>query len=266
MNYARLCLFFLVFGAIKTPAQDTFQLAPPYLRYASVFFEKSTTVAMEFAQPGTQIHYTTNGQEPSERDPVYTHPIQLKKSLTTLKAKVFGAGFMPSATATATFYKKGLAIDSISTPLPHERYPGTGAFSLIDGQGGNSSYLSKTWMGFQSDDVMITLKLKKPKKVKQVLLHVLENQDAWIFQAQKISVFYLVNDPKGWMMIGTKTFSPEAQRATKASCQALLVDTKYLKIKTTDLLVIIYPLAKLPDWHPGKGSPAWLFLDEVKVY
>jgi hypothetical protein len=26
------------------------------------------------------------------------------------------------------------------------------------------------------------------------------------------------------------------------------------------------PLQSLPQWHDGKGQPAWVFMDEIKVY
>lgn len=38
------------------------------------------------------------------------------------------------------------------------------------------------------------------------------------------------------------------------------------KIKTNKLKLVLLPLKKIPDWHPGKGKHAWLFIDEIKVY
>jgi hypothetical protein len=31
------------------------------------------------------------------------------------------------------------------------------------------------------------------------------------------------------------------------------------------LKVIANPVAKLPNWHPGKGTPGWIFFDELLV-
>ena len=27
----------------------------------------------------------------------------------------------------------------------------------------------------------------------------------------------------------------------------------------------IHTLEAIPDWHPGKGTPAWLFIDEILI-
>ena len=253
-----------VFMASASIAQDTFQLAPPYLKYSSVFFEKAVRVTMDFAQPNTRIHYTTNGEEPTERDPVYSRPLLLKKHLVTLKARAFGPEFHPSETVEAKFYKTGLPIQSISTTPPHERYPGGGSSTLIDGQGGIHAISSKTWMGFQSDSVVIVLTLKKPHYVRQVLLHVLQNQASWIFAPAKIALFGMEKGSTEWTFM--EVFNLNSTKKTDYSgYMAMGINPRKL-IKTTQIMLKVYPLAKLPEWHPGKGNLAWLFIDEINIY
>ncbi|MFN0176002.1 MAG: chitobiase/beta-hexosaminidase C-terminal domain-containing protein [Saprospiraceae bacterium] len=254
----------IVFGAIPIVAQDTFQLAPPYLHCKSVFFEKPAQVKLEFAQAGTQIHYTVNGKIPTQNDPDYKGPIRIKKNHTTLKAKVFGAGFFPSEPVEATFFKQGLEIKSIGTTLPHKQYPGSGKFTLIDGLGGIESHGSKTWMGFQSDTVIIILNLAKTQKVKQAMFHFLQNQGAWIFLPQKVEVYALKTNSKEWTLLGQKTVNV-ADGMEKSRCRDLFVDLEKQE-SISQVILKIYPLAKLPEWHAGKGNPAWLFIDEVKLY
>ena len=256
--------FVLLSGFFPAKAQDLFQLAPPFMRYPSVFFEKETAVVLQFAQAGTQIHYTTNGQDPTEKDPVYVRPIVLKKHRTTLKAKVFGTGLLPSDPVGATFYKKGLPILAIQHPPPHPSYPGSGPSTLMDGKGGVVATDSNTWMGFKSDTVSITLRLTKPQKVKQVLLHLLKNQGAWIFLPQKVELWGRDARSGDWMPMGTSQLDP-SQKDGRAACHALVVDADK-KVKTNEFVVKIYALAQIPAWHPGKGTLPWLFLDEVKLY
>lgn len=254
----------LLRAMIPLAAQDTFQLAPPCLRYESVFFEKAARVNIEFAQAGTLIHYTTNGKSPTQKDPVYKRHIQIKKKLTTLKAKVFGTGYLPSEVEEASFIKQGLGIKSISTTLPHPKYPGAGKTTLMDGLGGTTSHSSNTWMGFQTDTVILLLDLTKPRKVKQVLLHVLEKQDAWIFLPQRMEVYAPKKDSPEWVLVAQKTINIQDKKE-RPQCQSILLDLVQ-RTKTGQLILKIYPLAKLPDWHAGKGNPAWLFIDEVKLY
>lgn len=245
-------------------AQNTFQLAPPYLKYESVFFEKEAVVKLEFAEAGTQIHYTTNGLEPTEKDPVYRKPLRIKKHNTELKAKVFGAGFLASEVVSARFYQRGLAVKSIRTTPPHMQYPGTGETCLMDGEGGNTNLSSPNWMGFQEGSVKIEIDLGRPQKVQEILLHVLENQGAWIFQPSKIEIYTATKTSDEWILVDSITIDG-TKKVGKNLCKALLL--KLPKPIKTDLIVLqIYPLAKLPEWHPGHSKPAWLFLDELKIY
>lgn len=251
----------LSFPALR--AQDSFQLAPPVLRYPSVFFATTMPVTMQFAMAGTQIHYTLNGQEPTEQDPLYTRPVVLKKKFSMLKARVFGKGFRPSEVVEARFFRQGLAIAKISQSAPRERYPGSGPNTLIDGQGGLPAADSRTWMGFQ-DTVLLSLTLARPARVKQVLLQVLQNQGAWIFLPQQVAVYAAEKGSDQLVLIGSKL--PEAgKKDGQTGCRTILLDLGR-KVKTGQIVVKIYPLATLPEGHPGQGKPAWLFLDEVKLY
>ncbi|MDZ4681335.1 MAG: FN3 associated domain-containing protein [Saprospiraceae bacterium] len=266
MKQSGLCCGLVVFGLLCAKAQDTFQLAPPFLKYASVFFEKKAIVSLQFAQPGTRIHYTTNGETPGENDPIYRRPIVIKKSATTLKAKVFGTGFLPSETVEATFYKSGLAIEQVIHDQPNDRYRGTGYATLTDGLGGIAEHGHPAWLGFQQDQVAIEVRLEKPQKIRQLLLHVLQNQGAWIFLPQRIEVFYLYQIPetKAFVWMGTKVLDASKMDG-RVACQAIVVPLDG-ELKTDRLVVKIYPLAQIPEGHPAKGRPAWLFLDELKLY
>jgi len=266
MKQAGMCCVLVVFGWLCAHAQDTFQLAPPFLKYPSVFFEKKAKVSLQFAQAGTQIHYTTNGLEPTENDPVYSRPIVVKEQATTLKVKVFGDGFLPSETVEATFYKRGLAIEQVIHDQPDDRYRGAGYATLTDGLGGIAEHSHPAWLGFQQDKVTIEVRLEKPQKISQLLLHVLQNQGAWIFLPQRVEVFYLYQLPEttAYVWMGTKVLDA-SKMDERVACQAILMSLGE-EIKTDRLVVKIYPLAQIPDEHPGKGRPGWLFLDEIKLY
>ena len=255
-------LRFLLLGCTAARAQDSFQLAPPVLRYPSVFFSKSLPVTMEFAMAGTHIHYTRNGQEPTEHDPLYSRPIVLKNKLSTLKARVFGNDFWPSEVVEAQFYRQGLPIIKINQSAPQERYSGSGPNTLIDGLGGLSASDSKTWMGFQ-DTVLLSLTLAKPARVKQVLLEVLQNQGAWIFMPQQVAVYAAEKGSNKLVLIGTKLLN--TGKDDQNGCRTILIDLDR-KVKTRQVIVKVYPLPKLPEGHPGADKPAWLFLDEINVY
>lgn len=257
-------LILLLLPAFPAAAQDTFQLAPPLLKYPSVFFAQKTTVELRFQQPGTTIHYTTNGSTPSLESPKYLQPIPLQKMATTLKARSFGPGFYPSETVEATFYQTGLPIKNIQCTPPNERYAGKGTVTLTDQRAGNTSIAGNTWLGFQNDTVTLELTLAQPKKLQKLLLHTLENQGAWIFAPPKIEVFYKTKNAEKLISVGTLELNALLKQ-DNAQCRALFIPLKVRK-KITELVVRIYPVQSLPDWHPGKGGHAWFFIDEIGVY
>src|SRR6187200_1044747 len=86
----------IVFFSINVNAQQPFQLAPPLLKFRSVFFTDTAMLQMDFKQSAAEIHYTTTGMEPSEADPIYKKPLVIKNKLTTVKARTFSKDFLPS--------------------------------------------------------------------------------------------------------------------------------------------------------------------------
>jgi len=66
-------------------------------------------VLISCSTSGAVIRYTTNGAEPTQSSPTYSNPINVS-STTTIKAKGFKNGWMPSATASETY--------TISAPPP----------------------------------------------------------------------------------------------------------------------------------------------------
>ncbi|MCC6413497.1 MAG: chitobiase/beta-hexosaminidase C-terminal domain-containing protein [Saprospiraceae bacterium] len=254
----------VLLAGLPAMSQNTFQLAPPYIQFESAYFTKECRVSMVFDHPNTQIHYTTNGQIPTEKDPVYTRPILLKKRENVVKARVFGEGFVPSEVVEASFFKSGLSIENIVTTIPHKSYPGSGPKTLIDGLGGLEAFNRKTWAGFQTDTVILEISLAKPQKAKQVLLHVLENQSAWIYLPQKVELFTAKEGTGIWELVGQKILAP-SEKKDKSKCNALSLNIKKPR-KTDRMLVKIYPLVRIPDGLSGAGGHAWLFMDEVNLY
>jgi len=260
----RNILFILLLLSTTLFAQDTFQLAPPLLQYGSIFFVSKTEVIIKFAQAGSAVHYTLNGNEPTDKDPIYTKPVIISKNFTTVRAKAFGKNFRPSEIVGATFIKDGIPIKSIDQTNPNEKYPGTGNNTLIDNKGGIEQSGSDTWMGYNCDKVSITIDIGKKHPVKMVLLNLLESEKAWIFLPEQILVYSYEEKSGSFVPFGKETlFFDETTPGTH--CDYRIINGRR-EIKTSKLLIDIYVMKHMPDWHPSKGEHAWLFIDEIKVY
>lgn len=245
-------------------AQQRFQLAPPLLDYASVFFKNATTVKLKFAQSKTKIYYTTNGAEPTAQDKLFQKPIRIRKKITTVKAKTFGTHFLPSETAQATFIKEGLKIRSATALPPDENHTGTGSRTLFDGEGGIADMHSKAWLGYRQDSIQIIVMLEKKKGVRSVLLNFLQDEGSWIFLPQQILVFYYDDRHGVFKKFMEKTVPAKEWTGSSASMYQLLEATK--GVRTNKLKIIMKTVNLIPEGHPGNGQQSWVFIDEIKVY
>jgi alpha-tubulin suppressor-like RCC1 family protein len=79
-------------------------VAKPLLSVSSGAVNPAALVTVVCGTPNAIVHYTTNGQEPTQLDPVVTSntPIQINQNL-TLKTKAWRNGFTPSETSSATY-------------------------------------------------------------------------------------------------------------------------------------------------------------------
>jgi hypothetical protein len=257
-----LTIFFLHIAVAS--AQDTFQLAPPLLKYPSVFFTKTATIDIQFAEPNTQICYTLNGQDPTENDPIYTHPLSISTNFITVKARVFSKNYKPSDVVEATFIKDGLPIKSVESSTPNPKYKGSGASTLIDNKGGITAISSKTWLGFQTDTVEIILNLTKKEKVKKVFLNLLRDYGSWIFLPEKIDAYFYNDKTKSFQILDNQVFNQEKNLNGSFYTPSVLEAKK--SVKTDKIKIQLHLLKSMPAWHAGKGQKSWIFIDEIKVY
>jgi hypothetical protein len=139
---------------------------------------------------------------------------------------------------------------------PNPKYAGNGSKTLFDGQFGNMSY-DKNYLGYDKGPVEITIQPDPDQFITTIHISNLTNQGAWIFGPSKISVF----DENNKLLI-QKSFEDSTQKSTSNhSIQTINVPKK----QYNQLKLVIEPVSSIPEWHDGKGSKAWLFVDELWV-
>ncbi|HSC54794.1 MAG TPA: FN3 associated domain-containing protein [Phnomibacter sp.] len=249
-----------MFCAQGLAAQKTYQLAPPNAKFASAFFDKSTSVSFVFEQPGSEIRYTTDGSDPTANSAVYKKPIAISKHQTIIKAATFAKGFTPSETVVLPFFSQGLPIAQLSTTSPNNKYKGSGPTTLFDNKSGGTNHNNNAWLGFDSDSIIVNITMQQSTNISAVMLHVLVNQGAWIFAPQQVQVYVVDNNSARLL----QTHTIESKQQTPTDAEAIMVALP--KTKTNQLRLVITPLATLPEWHAGKGNKAWCFIDEIKIY
>ncbi len=105
---------------INIPSVATPTFNPPGGTYTAV-----QSVSISCATPGATIRYTTNGNEPTENSNHYSSPISISNT-TTIKAKAFKTGYLPSQTASSIY--------TVNMPM-----------TVIFPNGGETLYIGQTY-------------------------------------------------------------------------------------------------------------------------
>jgi len=232
------------------------QLSEPQIEIDSLIFKNSALVTMLFAVEDAQIKYALN----DSKFEIYREAIEIKES-SLLRVHSIKEGFIPSKTKEIQLINdvgklNGAAIEI--RPLPSEQYPGSGAATLIDLEKGTRNFRDgNKWLGFDKQKITINLTLPQPKEINKVYLSVLIDHSSWIFAPESITLY--INEAK--VKSRTQQMPLESEPASMKMYSLKLNNS----IRGSRLKVEIQNLSQIPSWHAGKGTPPWLFIDEIIV-
>jgi hypothetical protein len=210
---------------------------------------------MVFGLDGADILYRFN-----EGDFVpYLNPITVDKSL-TLSAKTVKKGFIDSDTVKVQFIKVNnqLAHALVNVePEPHGKYSGKGAATLVDHQKGSLNFGDgDLWCGFQNKVVTISIDFGTPTAFQAINISTLSDANSWIFSPKKIKIF-----------LDGHILREQDCELTKQddAAQLKIIPIKFKPVTGSSLQVVIETMEFIPEWHPGAGTPPWLFIDEIII-
>jgi hypothetical protein len=141
------------------------------------------------------------------------------------------------------------------------QYPGGGDLALIDGIRGTTNFSGGAWQGYDGKDFEAIVDLGETRDVSKLGAGFLQETRSWIVMPRRIE-FELSDDGRSFV----KALSISNDVPVDAS-ETVIKDfvgtiaprkCRYVKIKA-------YNYGKLPDWHPGRGSDAWIFIDEIII-
>jgi alpha-L-fucosidase len=254
----------LVFEQSRTsPTLSSFGLfkAPPRARIepGGGAFQDSLRVRLSTGLKGTAIVYTLDGSEPTLTSQRYTGPIVLKRS-TTLRAAPILQG-APGAELDEARFIKCLSVRSVDfEKSASARYSAGGVTTVIDGKRASADFNDAGWLGFEGDDVIGTIDLGQARTIRRITAGFLQQQGSWIFLPPQV-VFSVSQDGTTW------SSSAEINNPTEKSEKVLVRDFlgSFQTIKARYVRVSARNVGTCPAWHPGAGSKAWLFLDEIFI-
>jgi len=134
-----------------------------------------------------------------------------------------------------------------------------GADGLIDGIKGSEDWRKGDWLGFQGQNVNITLDRGAVKAASGVRVRVLRDERAWIYFPSEV-IFRYSSDGKEYSKpVSVKITAAAADRAEiKEILNKPGLKFRYVQVE------LVYP-GVLPAGHPGAGNPSIQFIDEIEI-
>jgi predicted alpha-1,2-mannosidase len=148
---------------------------------------------------------------------------------------------------------------TITNPFAAQ-YAAGGNRALIDGIRGEDNFHTGDWQGYEGKDLEAIVDIGSVKDISHIAIGFLQDQNAWIFFPSEV-VFYSSMDGKNFTEIETN------KNTFKQDSQTTLLHDFYTdkKTKARYIKVVAKNIGTCPDWHPGKGKPAWIFADEIVI-
>lgn len=207
------------------------------------------------------IYYTSDGSTPTLESKKYTEPIAVLTSVTIKAVTVINGKIMNAIPAMQSFVlHKAIGNNVVYTNPVSKYYKAGGPNALTDGVRGTYA-TNKGWHGFEGTDLVATIDLGAIQPVNSLSLGCLQNNKSWIFLPSSVTfetstdgvnftTLQKVNNP-----VAVNELNPVIYNfATEVTGQ----QARFIRVSAKNIGVC-------PKGHPGEGSPAWLFADEIVV-
>jgi hexosaminidase len=208
-----------------------------------------------------EIYYSTDGTAPTVNSIKYESPVNIDSTL-TLKAVVVVNGrvmsVLPSEQKFTLHKAVGKEVTYVNPVSPY--YRGDGPNTLTDGIRGTYE-LGRFWHGFSGKDLIAVVDMGSATSIRSLSLGCLQHYRDWVIMPQWVK-FELSDDAVHFQEVGTVQ-NDVPVNASAAIIKDFSIDfsprsARYIRVSAR-------VLDALPKGHPGAGSPAWLFADEIVV-
>ncbi|GJM32299.1 MAG: hypothetical protein DHS20C18_13000 [Saprospiraceae bacterium] len=144
---------------------------------------------------------------------------------------------------------------------PAEKYNAGGPGALIDQKAGTRRFNDGSWLGFEANDLEATIDLGTSQQIQAVNVGFLQDIQNWIFFPEVVEI--------SWSADG-KIYSETIKKPVGASAEfkdptILRIQVQQEDVYARFIKVKVKNTAICPEWHQGKGSKAWLFVDEISI-
>ena len=224
---------------------------------------KPYSLKLETEASGTAVYYTMNGTEPGKTSFKYKNPVNINHNV-TLKAIAYKDDEKLEKPATYNIeYHKIIGMKMTYMQPFSERYQGTGQQPLNDGLRGSLNYNDGFWQGFNGNNLDVVIEFGQGISINSISTTFLLDQKKWIFIPEKVN-YYVSEDGQNFQKLAgiSHNIPLNSDRALINDFKANLnkpLKTRYIRVEAINIGIC-------PEWHPGKGQKAWIFVDEIIVH
>ena len=168
--------------------------------------KRQISLSLSAERPDAEIHYTTDGTEPTLASPRYEgRPIICTDSV-LLVAKLFQEGKpldLPSVHYRADYHK---GIGKQITYNEHrwnDKYPAGGERALLDGVRGTPTYLDGKWQGF-TKPLDVTIDLGAVTELHHIFARFMQERIQWVYMPGEVEIL-LSEDGVNYRSVGKRT-------------------------------------------------------------
>lgn len=210
---------------------------------------------------GAAVRYALDGSQPTEASPLYTAPVEVQTTATLRAAAFRPQGVTPDVSRAIAFNKATARPLRLLQP-PHRNYTFGGASVLADGlHAATTNFHTGEWLGFCGTDLEAVIDLGGEMEAGQVNFHTCVEKGSWVFDARAVAVYGSV-DGQHFTELASEEYPvmkpSDPNRIYSHSLHFTPARMRYVK-------VLVRSEHHIPDWHPGKGNPGFLFVDEIEV-
>jgi predicted alpha-1,2-mannosidase len=235
-------------------------VAVPDIESGAKVFSGNNLITLKTITPKAKIYYTLDGNAPDTNSNLYAKPFSIDKN-TKIKAIAVNEKGDRSQMSEAEFFKKPNDWTVKIESKYNRQYTGGGDSGLIDGIRGNLNFASGEWQGYQAQDFVAVIDLQRETEIHKLGGGFLQNARSWIWMPQRIE-FETSSDGVNFIKaaeIITDVAPDDMTEQIKDYSQNIKpIKARFIRVKAVNL-------GKIPAWHPGAGSDAFIFMDEIFV-
>jgi len=223
--------------------------------------KKQLAVALKSELAGVEIHYTTDGTEPTNASPIYSEPVLLVKT-STLKATTFSNGIPTEKPMSQTFNMNKATVKPVKYMIPYsEHYKGSGEYTLVNGVRGTTNHSDGEWQAWSGTNMEVVIDFQQAAEIHSISVGSLQNAGAWIFFPKKME-FFVSTDGVKFQKVGEVVNDVDPLLGEK---QLKDFAAAFTPVTAGFVKIVAQNIGKAPKGHQGAGDNAWMFIDEIAV-